>query len=202
MEGWIKLHRKLLEWEWFHDPNTLKLWIYILLHARSTDGRYKGIDVPKGSFTTTLPILSQDLKLSSQAVRTALSHLEESGNITCTSTNKYRLITVEKWGNYQVENVQANRQINRQSTDKQQTSNSQATDKQQLSKNKRNKEYNNIIINHARAREGLLDEEKRPLAGGSELPYPNAKTPQEHMQNALWRNQCMQEQKKKEEGNG
>ena len=35
--GWIKIHRKLLEWEWADDPNMVALWIHLLLNANLTD---------------------------------------------------------------------------------------------------------------------------------------------------------------------
>ena len=33
MTGWIKLHRSLLEWEWYDDVNTKCLWICIIYYV-------------------------------------------------------------------------------------------------------------------------------------------------------------------------
>ena len=33
MEGYIQIHRKILEWEWFDDHNTFRLFMYLLLKA-------------------------------------------------------------------------------------------------------------------------------------------------------------------------
>lgn len=33
MEGWISLYRKILNWEWYSDANTFRLFIHLLLQA-------------------------------------------------------------------------------------------------------------------------------------------------------------------------
>lgn len=124
MEGYIKLYRELLDWEWFTDANTLKVWIYCLLRARFTDGRYKGTEVPRGSFTTDLQSMADDLNMPIQNLRTAIQHLVQSGEITKKSTNKFTTITVEKYDDYQDEQQTTNKQLtnNQQTTNKQLTS--------------------------------------------------------------------------------
>lgn len=67
-----------------------------------------------------------------QQLRRALKNLESSGEITQTTTNKFRLITLEKWDFFQGETENA--------TDKQQANNRQTTGVK-----KESKELNNII---------------------------------------------------------
>ena len=122
-EGFIKLHRKLLEWEWFDDANTLKLFIYCLCRANWEEGSWHGITYHPGEFITSLPKLSESTKLSLQEVRTALKHLKSTGEITDKGYNKFRIITVNNWDLYQGDNRQTNRQL----TDNQQTTNRQLT---------------------------------------------------------------------------
>ena len=143
--GFILLHRKIVEWEWYQNPNTFRVFLHCLLMANFTDGRFEGKDIKRGQFVTSLPSLSKQTSLSIQQVRTALDHLKSTGEITDTSTSKYRLITVVKYDQYQVDNSQNNSQ----STGNQQASNSQSTGEQQQykknNKERREKGNNNII---------------------------------------------------------
>ena len=101
-EGWIKLHRSLLEWEWFTDSNTLHVFIYLLLKANIKDVKYKGFVVPKGSLVVTVSDIGNTLGLSYKAVRTAFEHLKVSEQITTQATNKFTIVTICKYLDYQV----------------------------------------------------------------------------------------------------
>ena len=142
-QGFIFLHRKFLKWEWSSEPNMVALFIHILLSANYESKKWKGISIERGQFLTSLPSLSAAVGLSVQQVRTCLKRLVESGEITDNSTNKYRLITICKYDDYQPQNIDENRQSNRQITGKQQTNNRQVTDNQQQHNN-----INNIINNN------------------------------------------------------
>ena len=81
-EGWIKLHRSLLEWEWFADSNTFHVFIYLLLKANTKDLKYKGFVIPRGSLVVTVSDIGVTLGLSYKAVRTAFEHLKQSEQIS------------------------------------------------------------------------------------------------------------------------
>lgn len=100
-EGWIKLHRSLLEWEWFTDSNTLHVFIYLLLKANIKDVKYRGLVIPKGSLVVTVSDIGNVLGLSHKAVRTALEHLRVSEQITTQATNKFTIITICNYASYQ-----------------------------------------------------------------------------------------------------
>ena len=68
-QGWIKLHRKILEWEWFTDPNTLMVFVYLLCHAQWHDSRFMGHEVKAGQLVTGRKKIAEDLKISEQSVR-------------------------------------------------------------------------------------------------------------------------------------
>lgn len=101
-EGWIKLHRSLLEWEWFTDSNTLHVFIYLLLKANIKDVKYKGFVIPKGSLVVTVSDIGNTLGLSYKAVRTAFEHLKVSEQITTQATNKFTIVNICKYLDYQV----------------------------------------------------------------------------------------------------
>ena len=101
MDGWIKLHRKFLEWEWYDNSAMVKLFITLLLNANSMDGNWHGIPVKRGQLITGLFALSTQTKMSIQELRTCLSKLERTKEIIKKSTNKYTIITICKYEDYQ-----------------------------------------------------------------------------------------------------
>lgn len=120
----IKLYEQLIYWEWFRHPNTLAVFIYLLLKANYCDQDFHGRIIHRGQLVTSLPKLSTDAGITIQQARTALLHLKSTGEITDELTNQYRVITVVNYDRYQTStgettgNQQAiNRQLNSQSTD-------------------------------------------------------------------------------------
>lgn len=139
-QGFIFLHRRFLDWEWYGEPNMVALFIHILLSANYEAKRWKGIEIERGQFITSLQSLSDAIGVSVMKVRTCLKRLEETGEITTKTTNKYSVITICKYDSYQSQNSDANKQI----TNNQQTDNKQITIKQQSNNNNIiNKEINN-----------------------------------------------------------
>lgn len=122
MEGWIKIHRKILDWEWYEDANILGLWIHLLLKANWEDKKWKGIVIPRGSLVTSRQHLAEETNLSEQQIRKILKLLENNQQITIKTTNKYTLISIVKYNIYQLNenenNQQNNQQINQQITNK------------------------------------------------------------------------------------
>ena len=122
-KNFIKLNRNILEWEWFSDVNTCRLFIYMLLKANWKEGKFHGTTVPRGSFVSSIQKLSQETNLSVQQIKTAINHLKSTGEITSKATNKYTVFTIKNYNLYQ----DVNQQDNKQPTNEQQTSNKQLT---------------------------------------------------------------------------
>ena len=122
--GYIGLWRSLLSWEWFQEPNTLSVFIYCLLRACPKEDKWKGHTIKRGSFITSLAKISKDTGLSMRQTRTALEHLEMTGEVTKCSTSKFTVISVKNYDFYQVSDKQndrvstKNRHNNRQTSDK------------------------------------------------------------------------------------
>ena len=123
MAGFIKIYRDILDWEWWSDIKTYRVFTYMLLKANWTDGKFKGIDVPKGSFVTSLDKLAYETSLSVNEVRTAIKHLIKTDEITSESHGKFTIFTVKNYCQYQDDN--------KQNPDKAQTENKQNIDKEQ-----------------------------------------------------------------------
>lgn len=133
-DAFIKLHRKLLDWEWYDDANTMRLFIHCLLRANWKAGSWHGITYGPGQFITSLASLSDETGLSIQQVRTSLSHLISTGEITSNQQAKCRIITVNNWDMYQGDNRQSNKKSTR----------CQQDDNKVLTTDKEYKEYKNI----------------------------------------------------------
>lgn len=99
--GWLKLHRKLLEWEWYTDSNTFRLFLHLLLNANYEVHRWRGYIIQPGQLVVGRKKLSAELKLSEQQIRTSLDRLKSTNEITIQSTNEFSLITICKWEDYQ-----------------------------------------------------------------------------------------------------
>jgi small-conductance mechanosensitive channel len=137
MTGWIKLHRKFLDWEWYQDIPVKNLFIHILLTANYEDRKWRGMDIHSGELITSVQHLSEGSGLSVQQVRTALKKLESTGEITVKSTNKFTLVTVLKYSDYQTIEECEQQTSNKQATNKQQTSNKQITTTKEGKKERR-----------------------------------------------------------------
>lgn len=102
-KGYIKLHRKLLNWEWWDDGLMVKAWIYCLLNATYKDIEWKGVKVVRGSFVTSLRHMAEDLDCTYRMVRSVLARLKESKNIDYKSFNTHTLIVIVNYEAYQSE---------------------------------------------------------------------------------------------------
>lgn len=125
INGWIKLHRSLLDWEWRNIPEMVAIFVYCLLRARTNDGKWQNIPLKRGQLLVSIASLSRETGVSVQRTRTCLERLQSTCEITTESTNKYTIITICKYDNYQSISDMSNKQSNIQATDKQQTTNKQ-----------------------------------------------------------------------------
>jgi len=104
--GWIKIHRKMLDWEWYDDLNVWRVFIHCLLMANFKDKKWHGRIIKRGSFITSRQKLSLGTKLSPMQIRSAITKLQSTNEITSKSTNKYTVISVINYDKYQSNNQQ------------------------------------------------------------------------------------------------
>lgn len=134
LKGWISVHRKMTEWEWYGDSNVFRLFIHLLLLANHKDNSWRGITVPAGSLITGRKSLSADLNLSEQQIRTAIKKLKSTSEITTQITNEYSMISITNWDNYQ----------GRNQPDNQRVTSEQPTDNQRITTNNNENNDNNV----------------------------------------------------------
>lgn len=101
MDGYIKLHRKFRDWEWYSEPVVKIVFLHLLITANWDDGRYKGHDIKAGQTIITVNGLAEELGFSVKQVRRAMEKLEETGEIGKKRANRFTVVTIENWGFYQ-----------------------------------------------------------------------------------------------------
>ena len=135
--GYIKLYRQLIEWEWYTDSNTSRLFIHLLLLANYKKGRWRNHSLAPGQLITGRKLLAKQLSLSEQKIRTSLDRLKSSGEIIVKTTNKFSIITICNFCQYQEIEGSANQQLtNRQPASNQQITTSKK-ERRKKGKNKR-----------------------------------------------------------------
>jgi biotin operon repressor len=128
--GWIKLHRQILEWEWYEDINCFRLFTHLLLKANHKEKRYKGIVIKAGQIVTSRDLLAQETGLSSQQVRTAITKLKSTNEITSVTSSQGTIIEVVNYEKYQLSTNEI--------TEEQPTSNQRVTTNKNDKNNKEN----------------------------------------------------------------
>lgn len=122
--GYILLHRKLLNWEWYKNTNTKVLFIHLLATVNYEDKKFEGIVVKRGSRIVSISNLAGELNLTVQKVRTAIKNLKSTGEITSCQHGKYTVYTVLNYDKYQVSQQGEQQGANKVSTSEQQGANS------------------------------------------------------------------------------
>ena len=150
MEGWIKIHRKILENPIVcKDSETLSIWVYLLLNAthKEMPALFKGkkITLKKGQLITGILSISKRLKINKDKIQRTLKCFEIDKQIEQQTSNQNRLITIVNWNEYQeIDNQNDKQMINKRETnDKQLITNKNV-------KNERNilyyGEYKNVFF--------------------------------------------------------
>ena len=137
--GYVKLHRKMFDWEWWDDINTFRLFVTILLLANWKPKRWRGRVIPRGSCWTSITELAKKSGLTYQQTRTSYFKLISTGEITDKVTSRGRLVTVANYDVYQLDEQKATNKITDKNADNQQTINQQSN--RQATTTKEHKEY-------------------------------------------------------------
>ena len=149
-QGYIKLFRKILGWEWYKDANTARLFFHLLLTVNIKDDRWMGHDILKGSRVVSIAKLSEELGLTNRQIRTSLAHLLATNEVTKSQCGKSTAISIVRWDEYQSE-----RQEKRSKNDKKCVN--EVTTKRQQNKNIKNIKNKEI--------------EKEPAGGVASQPF-------------------------------
>ena len=103
--GWVKLHRGLLEHGIFRDAEVLQVWMYLLLRASYREQKLaigrQVIRLQPGQLLYGRKAVSDKLSMGEGKLRGIMEMLEQSGSIVVESTNRYSVVTIVNWMEYQ-----------------------------------------------------------------------------------------------------
>lgn len=121
MEGWIKLHRKILDNPIiFKDKDYLATWIYLLLNAthKEIPALFKGkkIILQKGQLITGRKSMASQLKISESKIYRIINDFKSEQQIEQQTSNQNSLISILNWDKYQQSEQQNEQQMNNERT--------------------------------------------------------------------------------------
>lgn len=91
---WIKLPRDFVEWRWYHNTETVHLFLYLLLSANVKNKDYNNVTINRGELITSIRQLSLNTGMSIQTVRTCLKRLKTSKEIRYRKLNNQGTIII------------------------------------------------------------------------------------------------------------
>ena len=100
-EGYIFLHRQMLNWGWYTNTNTKVLFLHCLLKANHVQAVFENEIIDRGEFVTSLSHLAEETGLSVKQVRVSLNHLKGTKEVASRSNSKYTVITIVNYDSYQ-----------------------------------------------------------------------------------------------------
>jgi len=109
--GWVKIHRSMLDWEWAHKPIYFTIFVKMVLKARHNDGKYQGIGLKSGQLVAGRDAISNLGGCSVNQARLALKRLESTGEITREKIGNIPVITIVNWEKYQMDNHSSDRSV-------------------------------------------------------------------------------------------
>ncbi|QEG43458.1 hypothetical protein [Roseimaritima ulvae] len=124
-EGWIRLHRQLLDSIVFQDENLLRLFLYLLLRATSNrqcismrTGRGQTlIKLARGQTIVGREAGSDALGWPPSTFRNRLAKLQELGMVEIVSRSHFSIVTITNWSTYQRDTRTTKGQANSQGKD-------------------------------------------------------------------------------------
>ena len=172
MEGWIKIHRKMLENPIVcKDGDYLAVWIYLLLNAthKEIPALFKGekIILQKGQLITGRKSIASQLKISESKIFRIINDYKSEQQIEQQTSNQNSLITILNWDTYQQTEQQNEQPMNNERTASEQPVNTNKNVKND--KNVKNERNNNISAKANKHKYGeyqnvlLKDEELQKL---------------------------------------
>ncbi len=94
--GWIKLHRSLIDWQYYSDHNATRLLLHLLISVNYEDKKWMGTVIKAGSLAFSWSNLSSEIGLTVSQARTAMDKLEIAGEIARKIAGKYQVVTLVK----------------------------------------------------------------------------------------------------------
>lgn len=94
--GFVKLPRTILDWEWYDHPDVSRVFFHLILKVNYAPAKWRGIDILVDEHITSINRLSIELALSEFKVRESLNKLKSTGYIEIYPTNKFTKLKLVK----------------------------------------------------------------------------------------------------------
>lgn len=120
--GWIKLYRKLLHSPIFTSEKGLKVWVWCLLKA-SHEGyeQYVGrslVVLKPGQFVFGRRSAGGELRMKPSTIQSWMDILQKDQYIVINSTNKYSVVSINNWIDYQANDRNIDQNLDHKRTTK------------------------------------------------------------------------------------
>lgn len=137
MNGYIKLHRQLLDSLQFSNPNYLKIWIWILLKAGhkkrvasiKVSNGFTDVILERGQFLFGRNKAEEELGLDASLIYRTMKKFESDNAISLKSNNQYSIVTVCKYDDYNQQEEESEQRMNSGRTADEQRMNTYKKDK-------------------------------------------------------------------------
>lgn len=145
-QGYVKLHRQIMDSEIWKDPFKYRLWNLCIMKATHTKKNQivgnQVITLYPSQFITGRKALCEEYnkgvsekhQLTESTIDRWLKLFEKDGMLSVVRTNKYSIITINNWSKYQEDE---------RTTNEQQMNNKRTTNEQQMNTNKNEKNEEN-----------------------------------------------------------
>jgi len=135
----VKLYYSLLDWAWINNPNTLVVFIHLLLNANRKNKPYKNGVICKGEVLASYDFLAEKTGLSVQKVRTAINNLLETKDISKRKIGCVNVFSINCWDKMENSFVDYNSISYDDNYNTQQTKDEEITSQNQKINNKKTK---------------------------------------------------------------
>lgn len=96
----IRLNEGFLDWEWFDSPETVHLFIYLLLCAGDRERERFGETLKRGQMCTTLKEMARVTGYKITTIRTCFKRLMRTGEIDVDTTPRRTVVTIHRYDDF------------------------------------------------------------------------------------------------------
>lgn len=101
-QGWVKIFRSIVNWEWYDDANTFRMFFHLIVTANHETVSWKGRLIKRGQRLTTIRRLADELSIDEKTVQRCLRNLESTKEIKIEPSKSGTMITVRKYNEWQM----------------------------------------------------------------------------------------------------
>ena len=148
--GFVKLWRKSTDHGLLKNPHAFTLWCYLLMKASHKKHQHlvgnKVVELEPGQLVIGRKALARELNQNEAKIRRGLALLENMGNVTIKTTNKYSIVTVVNWSTYQNRKDESDQQSGQQAANRWPTSGQQTATNKNEENYKEHKEQEEEVL--------------------------------------------------------